>query len=229
MKPLIFCMGLPGTGKTTTSRILEQRLEGYFRIHNPDVRASLGLPPYGELTKEEKRIFDEAPNEDEILRQGGGIIVDRVGSTPRIKKWGYDWARMRGLDVVAICHYTPEQVAKERMCARQDPGNSARPTNDPAKYDRLARLWMEPEPDLIYDGKKGEMEIIGGPRRSFYPDTGYLCPEHSHVSLIRYDTAQRVITDVIVRDRAREFVELIEGILRNHDSPAYVASLSCRK
>lgn len=230
MKPVIFCMGLPGTGKTTTSRILEQMLEGYSRIHSPDLRARLGLPPYDKLTEEQKRKYDNdyTAELEDILKKVGGIIFDKAGSTRREKEAVYDWVNDHRLDVVVICHYAPEQLAKERICAREDPGNSARPTNDPTKYERLAARWVDPEHELMYTGKKGNC-YIRTENTEFYPDTGYLFPEYSHVSLIQYNTSQQVITDVIVRDRVRQFVELIEGILKNHNDPAYVASLSCHK
>jgi predicted kinase len=172
MKPYIFCCGLPGTGKSTSSKKLEKRLSGFVRVHRPKIKKDLGINPYGSETDEDRRQIGIAYHSLDICaRMGTGMVYDRVGSTLEVRLAHYQDAKRLGKGTIVVYHTASETTARKRISERKDPKESAKPTNDPRKHEKYKKKLIEPDIDeatlpifrnsfLIYNTEKNTIEVV---------------------------------------------------------------------
>jgi predicted kinase len=189
MRPFIFCMGLPGTGKTETSLILERELEGYFRLSIPEIRKELGLEPYDRSEKGIELMRDYFQEIDERIRKGERPIIDRAGSKYEIRASYYQQATEHHEKMLLLYLNCPEHVAKERIKNRPDPKDSALPINDPKEYDRIFSMWEDPKDshDQLW---------------------------HFILSIAEYNTQRNIITPFKIHKDTQETYQIITNILK---------------
>lgn len=189
MNQFILCIGLPGTGKSTSSNLLEERLDGYIRLNIPEIQEKLGITTYDRSGAGKERMDEYFREVEQRISNGEGIIVDRVGSKRYpIRQYYYNQAIDFGRDVLVVYHTASEETAKSRIRNRPDPGDSSLPSNDPNIYDTVLGNWEDPEQDLAY---------------AF----------NSHVSMIKYDTESNTFQPVRVRPHMKDLVEIVIEIL----------------
>ena len=75
MAKLIFCRGLPGSGKTTYARVLEQ--QGWVRVNKDDIRIALGMDRKTYKREQEFAVVDHRDHLIcEALNAGKNVISD---------------------------------------------------------------------------------------------------------------------------------------------------------
>src|SRR3989338_7562734 len=96
MKPFILCIGLPGSGKTSTSTLLEGRLDGYRRFNYNDMRSELGIPRYSrsqDSAEEQQKVAEYLESLQLGILRGQGIIIDRAGTKRVFRSSVYEWSK----------------------------------------------------------------------------------------------------------------------------------------
>ena len=114
--PIVMLAGLPGTGKSTIAKDLEDRLN-YDRHSILDLRRSLGHKRH-RSTQVQATIQQLYVQVDKSLQEGKGTIIDYIHTTPISRGIVYNMSEMYGVDVIVIETYCSERLAKKRMQAR---------------------------------------------------------------------------------------------------------------
>jgi predicted kinase len=163
---LIVMAGLPGTGKSTSSKRLVEKL-GYHLISQNDVRREHGMKDMplhqeGVLRDVDRRVF-------KALAEGKGVILDAAHRAGHRRHQLYGIASGFGVEVAVIECVTTETEAKRRMQSRPTGDGLVVDAWDPAAYDRVAASWQDISADfsdisnhvahLTYNTEKGTVEI----------------------------------------------------------------------
>ena len=194
MMPYILCFGLPGSGKSTSAKILEDALPDFIRYNERDLRASLGMHPFDASadTQHQIALSDSFFNGIlEQLRFGKSLLVDRAGVSERYRAWSYRLAGDFGADILAIWHDLPSEIAFERIKNRPDEHMDWERRikhNDPELRMKLQERWTEPVSELDNS-------------------------EYDRVSMIKYDTHLHTIQRIKVNPEISDFVVVVENIL----------------
>lgn len=158
--------GLPGTGKSTSSKLLSTKL-GYHLISQNDVRREHGMkdmPLHQEdvLRDVDRRVF-------KALSEGKGVILDAAHRAGHRRHQLYGIASGFGVEVAVLECVTTEAEAKRRMQARPTSDGLVVDAWDPAAYDRVAASWQDVAADfsdisnhvahLLYNTEKGTVDV----------------------------------------------------------------------
>lgn len=191
-------MGLPGNGKTTTSKLLEQKLYEYIRFNAHDMREELGLPRYDtskDGSQEEEKVEQYLQELHSKIIQGKGLIVDRAGTMEKFRSYVYDWAKHYGVEELVIYHNVPKEIAKKGIQDR-DPGleyvgENAYQHNDPRIFDRYIGQWESPIKDLDED-------------------------KYPHVSMVMWNYKTHSFEEIRVSENIRPLVQAVQNLLSTH-------------
>lgn len=142
---LILMAGLPGTGKSTSSKRLATKL-GYHLISQNDVRREHGMKDMplhqeGVLRDVDRRVF-------KALSEGKGVVLDAAHRGGHRRHQLYGIASGFGVEVAVVECVTTEAEAKRRMQARPTGDGLVVDAWDPAAYDRVAASWQDVAADF---------------------------------------------------------------------------------
>ena len=146
--PLVILSGLPGTGKTFFSHILEERLP-IVAIRTDEIRKTLFQQPT--YAPEESYWVYQVCHRliEELLRQGVGVIFDATNLSERGREDLYAIAERTGARLVIVLVVAPEEVVRERLLGRHAGRRDSR--------DRSDATWE------IYERMKSSVERIRRP------------------------------------------------------------------
>ena len=181
---LIIMAGLPGTGKTTTGRLLAEKL-GYEFISQNDIRREYGMKEMPESQPRLQRDVDRRIAK--LLGEGKGVVIDAAHRYGGRRHQLYGVASGLGKDVVVVEPICSEETAKKRMTERPESDGLLVDAKDPAVYDKVKAGW-EPVGDELMD----------------YSD---------HVSYVIYDTENGGVKAKIVGHEAEDFIEEVKMAL----------------
>jgi len=148
LEPLfIILVGLPGTGKTHFSRLLEERLP-VITIRTDEVRKALFKAPTYRPAESYwvYRVCHKLI--EELLGQGVGVIFDATNLFERNRRQLYDIASRTGARLAVISIVAPEEEVRKRLEARQ---------LSPEPWDLSDATWE------VYQSMKGSVEPIRCP------------------------------------------------------------------
>ena len=165
MKQTLFLMmGLPGAGKTTAAKMIEE-LTGAVRLSSDEAR--LMLWPEPDFSEEEHQALDEYLNDrtTELLEAGKSVVYDANLNRYVHRKEKYALAAQLKATPLLCWVQTPRELAKHRRIDEASHHHLVTP-QDPdagAMFERIARIVEEPtkeEPFVVLDGTKITPEYI---------------------------------------------------------------------
>jgi predicted kinase len=115
---IIFCKGLPGSGKSTWAKGFCLNNPTFVRINKDDVRIMLGNLPYSK--KFEDSVLDvERRIGLAIIENGLSLIVDDTNFAPKHEKYWSIIAATRGIGFGVMEFHTPLEECIERDSERE--------------------------------------------------------------------------------------------------------------
>lgn len=188
-KLLIVVCGLPGTGKTESSKKLSEHLQSFVCISQNDVRREFGMKRMPKtqdavLRKIDRQIADG-------LISGKNIVFDSVNRYQFRRQQLYGIASCLGARVITLEMFCPEKIAKQRITHRSStPDGLLSDTNDPKVYDKMKLEWE----DVMMDFKH---------------------PGVDHVSYIKFDSHVGEMLRIIPRSGFKNFINQISRVLNS--------------
>ena len=154
---LYLLMGLPGAGKTTAAKIIEE-LTGATRLSSDEQRLKLWpLPTFTEA--EHAALYDHLNKETErLISVGTSVIYDANLNRLAHRKEKYDLAKKYNVPVVLVWVQAPHSIARQRRIEVSEHHALVPQQEDPASmFDRIAGILEEPTSDeecIVLDGTK---------------------------------------------------------------------------
>lgn len=187
---IIMVCGLPGTGKTSSTEYLEQKLEGYDRYGTNETRRALGFKRYS--WRQTPVVFGRMYNSTYYsLSYGRGVILEANYKHPLSRQNVYNIADSFRREVIIIQFVCSEKESKRRMRHRKKNDGLVTSPRDTRVYDRVKSQWHDTTQDLKHN---------------------------PHVSLIRYNTETDISERVRVNSNVSPLVEVVERLLTEHSS-----------
>lgn len=184
--PIVMLAGLPGTGKSTIAKKLEDRLG--FDLHSViGIRRDFGHRRY-RATDNGKVIPELHRRTNVSVSEGRGVIVDNTNVTQGVRQLFYELGKHYEVDILVLECYCSEDVAKRRMRLRPASDGLVVEPRNTRPYDRLAKKWQDISPDL---------EKFAG-----YP-----------LSYVRYNTVNNTVEEVRVNERITPLVKIVKSVL----------------
>ncbi len=181
---IIMLAGLPGTGKSTTTKRLEDRL-GYDLHSLLGIRRDFGHKRY--RPEQNPNVFEELYRRTKkSLQRGRGVILDNTYTTQEGRQLVYEISKDYGVDVFILECYCSEKEAKRRIKQRPISDGLVVEPRDPKVYGDLARRWQDIAQDLV--------------KFRDYP-----------ISYVRYDTEKNTVEEVRVDERVKFVVNMINS------------------
>lgn len=91
---IFFTIGLPGSGKTTVARKMQETIPSLVRINKDDIRAMLFTQPYKfSRTNEQMVVEIERKIVDTILCSGNDVIIDNTHLSPKHLNYYKDYIK----------------------------------------------------------------------------------------------------------------------------------------
>lgn len=187
MNPLIVFIGFPGTGKSTSSKKIVNKLKNYITLNTCDTRRILKKTEYKEEDTPQVLAWMYSRTE-ERLKMNKGVILDSVYKSRRGRQIIYDIALNYFIPVLVIECTCKELTAKKRILGRPNNDGLHMPPNNAEVYDKYLKIWENVENDIGNN-------------------------ENTHVSIIKYDTEKQTINEIKVNEDLKELVSFIEKIL----------------
>lgn len=158
MKTTLFLMlGYPGSGKTTTAKVIH-KLTGAVHLWADDIRREkFGEPTY---THQENLALYNYLNEvtGQVLHSGKSVIFDTNFNFYKDREHLRQIAEKAGAQTVVIWVTTPKEIAKERATHDAHEQDTRVLGNMPeATFDRMSKNLEKPHPDehvIEVDGTK---------------------------------------------------------------------------
>lgn len=166
---IIMMAGLPGTGKSTVAKKLENMLN-YHHISFLEVRRNLGYKRYNH--KKNIRAFEEFNSRAmNSVINNNGVILDLNYLTLNSRKGWYEIAIEDKIPLIVLECYCSEETAKKRMKERPKNDGLVVESRNPKVYDTHKNKWEDIENDFFlykspmlnyikYDSKANKLESI---------------------------------------------------------------------
>jgi predicted kinase len=163
MQPTLYMLvGLPGAGKTTAAKIIEE-LTGATRLSSDEVRLQM-FPQPTFSPEEHTQLYNELNRRaEDLLHSGKSVIYDANLNRHEHRQEKYGMCLSTGAKPVLLWVQTPKETAKERAShASRAP---LIPKNETAgqMFDRIAGIIESPSADespILIDGTKITPEYI---------------------------------------------------------------------
>lgn len=158
MKPTLYLMmGLPGAGKTTAAKIIEE-LTGAVRLSSDEARLMIWpQPTFSEA--EHAELYEYLDEQTaRLLRAGKSVVYD--ANLNRFKHRQEKYRLAQGLNAATVLCWvqTPRETAKKRRLEAVEHHQLVPKTEDPASmFERIAEVIEPPandEPFTVIDGTK---------------------------------------------------------------------------
>lgn len=185
-KWLIVVCGLPGTGKTESSKKLVETLPAFRCISQNDVRREFGMKRMPKTQDAVLRKIDQRIAAH--LISGKSVVFDSVNRYQFRRQQLYGIASCLDARVITLEMICPEEVAKKRMLNRPPGDGLVSDASDPKVYDKMMLEWE----DVIMDFKR---------------------PGVDHVSYIKFDSYVGEMLRIIQRIGSKKFISKIDHIL----------------
>lgn len=183
---LIVVCGLPGTGKTESSKKLAKFWPSLKCISQNEVRREFGMK---RMPKTQDAVLREIDRRiASFLLSGKSVVFDSVNRYQFRRQQLYGIASCLGARVITLEMICPEKVAKERMMSRPSGDGLVSDASDPKVYDKMELEWE----DVMMDFRR---------------------PGVDHVSYIKFDSHIGEILRIIQRSGTKKFIKTIGRIL----------------
>lgn len=157
-------MGLPGAGKTTVAKIIED-LTGAIRLTSDEARLMLWEKP--DFSEEEHQALYEYLDDQthHMLAAGKSVVYDANLNRKVHRQEKYDLASKLGVSVVLCWVKTPREIAKERRINEFEHHHLVTPKDADAgeMFERIAGVIEEPgvdESHIVLDGTNTTPEYV---------------------------------------------------------------------
>lgn len=188
-KSLIIICGLPGTGKTTLSGVLENCLSNHGLIDQNKIRRGQGmkrLPPQGPSADKATRAVDQAIIV--FFLRDKGVIVEGGHRYRSRRHQLYGIASGFDRPVLVIETVCSEDLAKKRILSRPSGDGLLSDPNKLLVYDRIKNLWENIKDD-------------------------YSQGHSSHVSYAQFDSENNKLKSIIVQKGIKKSIRDLRRIL----------------
>lgn len=185
-KWLIVVCGLPGTGKTESSKKLAKLLPSLVCISQNEVRREFGMKRMPKTQDAVLRKIDQRIAA--YLMSGKSVVFDSVNRYLFRRQQLYGIASCLDARVITLEMICPEEVAKERMMHRPLADGLLSDSSDPKVYDKMKTEWD----DVMMDFKH---------------------PGVDHVSYIKFDSHVGEMLRIIQRSGSKKFITKMGHIL----------------
>lgn len=158
-------MGLPGAGKTTLAKILEE-LTGAKRLSSDEFRLTLFDTPTFTQDEHDRLYGIIDHNLEHMLAAGFDVIYDANLNRRMHRDEKYAFAKEYNADITLWWVKTPQELSKKRRVDEQHPGLVIPGESPSEMHDRVSDLFEEPgadEPYIIVNGKdikKNEIKAL---------------------------------------------------------------------
>lgn len=156
-------MGLPGAGKTTAAKLLED-ITGAVRLSSDEARLMLwDQPEFSE--SEHQELYDYLDDQTKhLLQSGRSVIYDANLNRYEHRKQKYELANQLHADTILCWVKTPRETARKRRIDDVEHHHLVTPNEDPATmFDRVANVIEDPQSNENYlelDGTKLTKQYI---------------------------------------------------------------------
>lgn len=150
-------MGLPGAGKTTVAKVIEE-MAGAIRLTSDEARVMIWDSP--EFTEgEHQQLYEYLDDQTmHLLKAGKSVIYDANLNRLEHRQEKYQLAQKLGVEVKLVWVRTPLGVAKNRRIEDVHHHHLVTKNEDPeSMFERIASVIEEPqadEPCIELDGTK---------------------------------------------------------------------------
>ena len=186
--PIIMLAGLPGTGKSTIAKRLEDRLD--YDLHSLlKVKRYFGHKRY--RPKQNRAVLQELyERTEQSIQRGKGVILDSNYSTQVGRQTVYEIVKNYGVDVLVMECYNSEREAKRRMRQRPTSDGLVVEPRDTKAYDKIAQRWQDINQDF---------QLF----------------QSVPISYVRYNSETNYLQEMQVNPKVRQLVDRIKEIIKS--------------
>lgn len=163
MKPTLhLLMGLPGSGKTTLSKILEEQT-GAKRISSDESRLSLFKNPVFDQKEHDELYAMLDHNVEHLLEAGESVIYDANLNRKQHRQEKYDLADKTGAAVILWRLTTPDELSRKRRLEEQDMKLVPKWEKPERMFERIQDVYEPPEddePNIAIDGTNIKKDVV---------------------------------------------------------------------
>ena len=142
-------MGLPGSGKTTLGKILEE-ITGATYLSSDDYRLMLFKKPCFSQEEHDMLYATLDHNVLHLLEAGHDVVYDANLNRRHHRQEKYDLAEKYDAEVKLWWVNTPRKISKKRRAEGQDPRLVPEGETSERMFDRVTKIIEEPEADEKY-------------------------------------------------------------------------------